>query len=99
MMLCSILSLFCAVRSRMVLLEPLPVLEIDAEEAVLFPQRHHRPVAVQIPLHAHDLLVGVGQVGDVRHRDVARDLLLDGQAQPGRVGLNAASATGRASAG
>src|SRR3984957_11912573 len=78
--LCSTFSFPWTFRSRMGgLLEPLPVLEIDAEGAIFVPQRHRRPFAVEIPLHPHDLLAGDRQIRDVSECNVGGYLLFHGE--------------------
>ena len=67
------------------LLEPLPVLYIDAEEAVAVTHGNGRPTWIELPLDAYDLFLGAIQICDVGDCDVARNLLFEGQAGFGQV--------------
>jgi putative ABC transport system ATP-binding protein len=61
------------------LLKPLPVLKIDPEQTIRIPNRNCRPVPIEVPLKAHDLLRRVVQVRNVGERDFLGDLLLKGK--------------------
>src|SRR5581483_3050392 len=73
--------------------ESLLEIEVEPEEAILFALRNYRPLFAHGPFHAHDLRVGVGNIGDIGEGDVGADLLFDGQACL-RVILNAVGQRG-----
>src|SRR5579862_1991382 len=62
-------------------LEPFAVLKIDPKQAVGVTHGDGGPLAAQIPLHTHDLLSGVVEIGDVGHGHVLGYLLLKGEAR------------------